>query len=90
MEEMTGGGSLRDGFYYLDSYPKTHGWLKQAYHTMRSNDFCSENLTLTSMTEASFVLFLLQCMLPLFLHNNVSKSGFLCVDGGFKKNPHFG
>lgn len=73
MKEMTGGGSLRDGFYYLDSYPKTHGWLKQAYHTVRLDDFCGENLTLTLVTEAFLFLFLLQCMCPLFLHNNISK-----------------
>lgn len=36
--KMIGSGSLKDGLYYLDSQPDTHGWLIQAYHTVRTDD----------------------------------------------------
>jgi hypothetical protein len=35
---MIGSGSLKDGLYYLDSQPDTHGRLIQAYHTVRADD----------------------------------------------------
>jgi len=36
--KMIGSGSLKDGLYYLDSQPDTHGWLIQAYHTVQADD----------------------------------------------------
>jgi hypothetical protein len=36
--KMIGSGSLKDGLYYLDSQPDTHGRLIQAYHAVQTDD----------------------------------------------------
>jgi hypothetical protein len=71
--KMIGSGSLKDGLYYLDSQPDTHGRLIQDYHIVRANDSATRIwLWHQHLGHPSFLI--LQIMFPaLFLHNNVSK-----------------
>jgi len=71
--KMIGSGSLKDGLYYLDSQPNTHGRLIQAYHTVRADNLAARMwLWHQCLGHPSFLI--LQRMFPaLFLHNNVSK-----------------
>jgi len=70
---MIGSGNLKDGLYYLDSQPNTHGRLIQAYHTVRADDSAARIwIWHQRLGHPSFLI--LQHMFPtLFLHNNVSK-----------------
>jgi transposase InsO family protein len=73
MRKMIGSGSLKDGLYYLDSQPDTHGRLIQAYHTVRADDSAAR-IWLWHQRLGHLSFLILQQMFPaLFLHNNVSK-----------------
>lgn len=39
--KMIDSGSLKDGLYYLDSQPDTHGLLIQAYHIVQADDLAA-------------------------------------------------
>jgi hypothetical protein len=75
--KMIGSGSLKDALYYLDTQPDTHGWLIQAYHTVRAEDSAARIwLWHQRLGHPSFLIS--QRMFPaLFLHNNISK--FQCA-----------
>jgi hypothetical protein len=71
--KMIGSGSLKDGLYYLDSQPDTHGWLIQAYHTIRADDSTARIWLWHQRLGHPFFLILQRMFPALFLHNNVSK-----------------
>jgi len=84
--KMIGNGTLKDGLYYLDSQPNTHGRLIQAYHTIWAEDLKARIwFWHQRLGHPSFLI--LQHMLPaLFLHNNVSK--FQCETCELSKHHH--
>jgi hypothetical protein len=69
--KMIGNGSLKDGLYYLDSQPDTHGRLIQAYHTVRADDSAAKIwLWHQRLGHPSFLI--LQCLFPaLFLQVSI-------------------